>query len=144
MIQKVTRELVDDLDDSPAAATVRFGYDGRDYETELSKEHAAEFDEFLAPYLEYARRVGDGGLPDQDCDQQLRSWFGAGAVAVLARLLPAITLGAAELGPAGHIGTYDHLGGALRPTTQPQHPPPPPLPPKVLTPIDIWDIRGGL
>src|SRR5512135_1883336 len=59
--QKVVRELVDDLDGSSAAATVRFGYDGRDYEIELSEEHAAEFDEFLAPYLEHARRVGGGG-----------------------------------------------------------------------------------
>ncbi len=59
MAQKVTRELVDDLDGSPAAATVRFGYDGRDYEIELSEEHAAELDEFLALYLEHARRVGD-------------------------------------------------------------------------------------
>src|SRR5512142_3144770 len=59
--QKVTRALVDDLDGSPAAATVRFGYNGRDYEIELSEEHAQELDEFLAPYLEHARRVGDGG-----------------------------------------------------------------------------------
>ncbi len=55
MAQKVTRELVDDLDGSPAVATVRFGYAGRDYEIELSEEHAAELEEFLAPYLEHAR-----------------------------------------------------------------------------------------
>ena len=59
--QKVTRALVDDLDGSPAVATVRFGYDGRGYEIELNEEHAAELDEFLAPYLEHARRVGGGG-----------------------------------------------------------------------------------
>src|SRR5512135_1015785 len=52
--QKVTRKLVDDLDGSPAVATVRFGYDGHDYEIELSEAHAAELDEFLAPYLEHA------------------------------------------------------------------------------------------
>ncbi len=34
--QKVTRELVDDLDGSPAVQTVRFGYNGRDYEINLS------------------------------------------------------------------------------------------------------------
>ncbi len=61
MAQKVTRELVDDLDGSPAAATVRFGYDSRNYEIELNEAHAAELDEFFAPYLEHARRVGDGG-----------------------------------------------------------------------------------
>ncbi len=83
VIQKVTRELVDDLDDSPAAATVRFGYDGRDYEIDLNEEHAAELDEFLAPYLEHARRVGDGGrasrrrrLPGQPREdtQAIRRW----------------------------------------------------------------------
>src|SRR5512142_618522 len=61
MAQKVVRELVDDLDGSPAVATVRFSYDGRDYEIELSEEYAAEFDEFLTPYLEHARRVGGDG-----------------------------------------------------------------------------------
>ncbi len=61
MAQKVTQELADDLDGSPAAVTVRFGYDGQDYEIELNEEHAAELDEFLTPYLEHARQVGDGG-----------------------------------------------------------------------------------
>src|SRR5512142_1931323 len=83
--QKVTRALVDDLDGSPAAATVRFGYDGRDYEIELSEAHAAELEEFLAPYLEHARQVGDSGWaghrrlprpprqPRQDT-QAIRQW----------------------------------------------------------------------
>jgi hypothetical protein len=61
--QKVTRELVDDLDSSPAVATVRFGYDGRDYEIELSEAQAAELEEFLAPYLEHARWVGEDTGP---------------------------------------------------------------------------------
>ena len=61
MAQKVTRELVDDLDGSPAVTTVRFGYDGRNYEIELSEAHAAELEEFLAPYREHARQVSDGG-----------------------------------------------------------------------------------
>src|SRR5512143_2122588 len=61
MARRTVVELVDDLDGSPAAATVRFGYDGQDYEIALSEEHAAELDEFLAPYLEHARRISDGG-----------------------------------------------------------------------------------
>src|SRR5512143_950605 len=61
MARRTMVELVDDLDGSPAVATVRFGYDGRDYEIELSEEHAQELDELLAPYLEHARRVSDGG-----------------------------------------------------------------------------------
>jgi hypothetical protein len=55
--QKVVRQLVDDLDGSPAVATVRFGYAGRDYEIELSETHAAELENFLARYREHAREA---------------------------------------------------------------------------------------
>ena len=43
--------LVDDLDSSPADETVNFALDGRNYEIDLSKEHAAELREFLKPYM---------------------------------------------------------------------------------------------
>src|SRR5512135_2725524 len=62
MAQRVITERVDDLDGSPAVETVRFGYAGRDYEIDLSEEHAAALDEALAPYLEHARRA-NGGKP---------------------------------------------------------------------------------
>ena len=62
MVQKMLTELFDDLDGSPAVETVRFGYAGRDYEIDLSEEHAAALDEVLAPYVEHARRA-DGGKP---------------------------------------------------------------------------------
>src|SRR5512135_3102051 len=61
MARRAVVELVDDLDGTPAVQTVRFGYDDRNYEIELSEAHASELDEFLAPYLEHARRVSDGG-----------------------------------------------------------------------------------
>src|SRR5512135_2133866 len=64
MVQKVVRELVDDLDGSPAVETVRFGYAGRDYEIDLSEEHAVELDELLAPYVEHGRRV-NGAKPSR-------------------------------------------------------------------------------
>ncbi len=60
MARRTVVELVDDLDGSPAVQTVRFGYDDRNYEIELSEAHAAELDEFLAPYLEHARQISDG------------------------------------------------------------------------------------
>ena len=62
MVQKMITELFDDLDGSPAVETVRFGYAGRDYEIDLSEEHAAALDEVLAPYVEHARRA-DGVKP---------------------------------------------------------------------------------
>ncbi len=57
MVQRVITERYDDLDGSPAVETVRFGYAGRDYEIDLSEEHAATLDGALAPFIEHARRV---------------------------------------------------------------------------------------
>ena len=60
MAQKVTVELEDDLDGGPADATVRFGFDGSDYEIDLSKKNAARFRSQLEPYIEHARKAGRG------------------------------------------------------------------------------------
>jgi hypothetical protein len=62
MVQRMITERFDDLDGSPAVETVRFGYAGREYEIDLSEEHASQLDELLAPYLEHARKV-DGVKP---------------------------------------------------------------------------------
>lgn len=62
MAERVLRQLVDDLDGSPAVKTVRFAYAGRNYEIDLNEEHAAELNELLAPYLRQARRA-DGVTP---------------------------------------------------------------------------------
>ena len=61
MVQRVTTERFDDLDGSPAVETVRFGYAGREYEIDLSEEHASQLHELLAPYVEHARRADEGG-----------------------------------------------------------------------------------
>src|SRR5512143_1936666 len=57
MAQRVVTERLDDLDGSPAVETVRFGYEGREFEIDLNEEHAAALDEALAPYVEHARRA---------------------------------------------------------------------------------------
>ena len=58
MAQKVTVELEDDLTGGPAEQTVRFAFEGIDYEIDLSAKNAAAFGKQLAPYLEHARRAG--------------------------------------------------------------------------------------
>ena len=58
MAQKVTVELEDDLTGGPAEQTVRFAFEGTDYEIDLSAKNAAAFGKKLAPYLEHARRAG--------------------------------------------------------------------------------------
>jgi hypothetical protein len=58
MAQKVTIALEDDLTGGPAQQTVRFAFDGTDYEIDLSAKNAAAFGKQLAPYIEHARRAG--------------------------------------------------------------------------------------
>src|SRR5690348_4293563 len=58
MAQKVTVVLEDDLTGGPAEQTVRFTFDGTDYEIDLNAKNSAAFGKQLAPYLEHARRAG--------------------------------------------------------------------------------------
>ena len=58
MAQKVTVSLEDDLTGGPAEQTVRFAFDGTDYEIDLNAKNAAAFGKQLAPYLEHARKAG--------------------------------------------------------------------------------------
>jgi hypothetical protein len=50
--------LEDDLTGGPAKETVRFAFEGSDYEIDLNAKNAAAFRKQLAPYLEHARRAG--------------------------------------------------------------------------------------
>jgi hypothetical protein len=58
MAQKVTVTLEDDLTGGPAEQTVRFAFEGTDYEIDLNVKNAAAFGKQLAPYLEHARKAG--------------------------------------------------------------------------------------
>lgn len=52
-----TTELIDDLDGSPATATVTFSVGGAHYAIDLSDENASKFNEAIAPYVTNGRRV---------------------------------------------------------------------------------------
>jgi hypothetical protein len=82
-IQEV--RLVDDLDGGNADETVEFGYDGRNYEIDLSKENADKFREALAQFVGAARRTGSGTARrrpatgarpaiDREQNQAIRTW----------------------------------------------------------------------
>jgi hypothetical protein len=58
MAQKVTVVLEDDLTGGPAEQTVRFAFDGIDYEIDLNAKNATAFGKQLAPYIASARRSG--------------------------------------------------------------------------------------
>ncbi|MBT1610201.1 histone-like nucleoid-structuring protein Lsr2 [Curtobacterium poinsettiae] len=72
MAQKVTVQLVDDLDDSPITTgegrTVEFAFDGSSYEIDLSNDNVDKFREAISDYVAAARKVsgrrtGGGSTP---------------------------------------------------------------------------------
>jgi hypothetical protein len=62
MAQRTVIRLVDDLDETEivdgAGETVRFALDGRQYEIDLTNEHADEMRAALDRYIGAARKVG--------------------------------------------------------------------------------------
>lgn len=57
MAQKVTVQLVDDVDGTEAAETVTFGLDGTTYEIDLSNHNAKKFRQGLERFVEAARKT---------------------------------------------------------------------------------------
>lgn len=57
MARTVAVVMTDDLDGSPAAQTVMFGFDGVTYEIDLSERNRARLQQDLAPYVAAGRRV---------------------------------------------------------------------------------------
>jgi hypothetical protein len=70
--QTVKIVLIDDLDGSPAEETVQFGLDGRDYEIDLSADHARELRDGLEVYVRRARAQGPPS-PRHDATE-IRLW----------------------------------------------------------------------
>ena len=80
MAQKIHVELVDDIDQSPAAETVHFGLDGTQYQIDLSETHARELREALALYVGHARR--DGGTRKRAAGSSAASKSGPSAAEI--------------------------------------------------------------
>ena len=60
MAKRTVTTLIDDLDESEADETVKFGLDGVQYEIDLSAKNAAKLREALSPYVTVGRRIGRG------------------------------------------------------------------------------------
>ncbi len=71
--QNVTAALEDDLDGGPADETVRFGFEGADYEIDLSSKNASAFRQHLTPFTEHARGAGRGQATGQPGRQRAAS-----------------------------------------------------------------------
>ncbi|HET9186804.1 MAG TPA: Lsr2 family protein [Acidothermaceae bacterium] len=57
MAQKITYDLVDDLDGGKAVETLTFSLDDHTYEIDLGKRNADRLRAVLAPYIEAGRRM---------------------------------------------------------------------------------------
>jgi hypothetical protein len=85
VVQKVETRLVDDLDGSVAAETLRFGLEGRQYEIDLSEGNAARLRDSLAAFVTSARRVTGGRTMSQSTGRASRDREQTGAVREWAR-----------------------------------------------------------
>ena len=90
MAQKVTVVLEDDLTGGPAKQTVRFAFEGTDYEIDLNAKNAAAFGKQLAPYLEHARKAGRAqprrpGRTNRQRSGDIRAWAKEHGLAVSER-----------------------------------------------------------
>lgn len=88
MVQKVTVQLVDDLDGSVAQETVEFGLDGVSYQIDLSSVNAEKIRDMLSDFVANGRRSGLRGgkraisaaaksrsaAVDREQNQAIREW----------------------------------------------------------------------
>jgi len=58
MAQRVSIDLVDDVDQTPAVETLSFALDGVSYEIDLSSDNATRLRDGLAMWVGHARRIG--------------------------------------------------------------------------------------
>ena len=57
MARKIQTLFIDDIDGSEAVGTVRFAFDGTEYEIDLSADHSGALRTTLATYIAHARKV---------------------------------------------------------------------------------------
>jgi hypothetical protein len=83
MAQKLSVEVVDDIDGGAASQTVPFGLDGVSYDIDLSDENAAHLRDELARFVAAARRTGgrkirqaagESSAPAKENAAQIRVW----------------------------------------------------------------------
>lgn len=61
MAKRVIEELIDDLDGSPADATVPFAFEGKNYEIDLSGGNRKTFAKAMKDYIDHGRIVKGNG-----------------------------------------------------------------------------------
>lgn len=83
MTRQTITVITDDIDGTPEAETVLFGFDGKQYEIDLNEENRKRLADALRPFLDKARRAGTvsdsqrGRAPRSDRNKELgdiREW----------------------------------------------------------------------
>ena len=90
MVQRTVTTLVDDLDHREIESdgqTIRFAYQGIQYEIDLSAKNAKKLDKALAPFVAAARRVSSSGprskvLPATVDTKVVRKWAESNGIEV--------------------------------------------------------------
>jgi hypothetical protein len=92
MAQRVSVELEDDLDGGPADQTLRFGFDGSEYEIDLSAKNASTFRRQIAPYIDHARKAAGRprrraarGASSRERSGDIRAWAKDHGIAISER-----------------------------------------------------------
>ena len=83
MTRETITVITDDIDGTPEAETVLFGFEGKQYEIDLNEKNRKRLADALQPFLEKARRAGGasrsahGRAPRSDRSRELadvREW----------------------------------------------------------------------
>lgn len=94
MAQKVSVQLLDDLDGGEAVETIVFALSGQSYEIDLSEKNAAKLRKALAPFVEAGRKQGGSrrtpkriAVPSSDRPNpvDVRAWAESQGIEVAAR-----------------------------------------------------------
>ncbi|MGY6658558.1 histone-like nucleoid-structuring protein Lsr2 [Amycolatopsis sp. TRM77291] len=101
MAQKVSVQIIDDIDGGEATQTVPFALDGVTYEIDLSDDNAGALREELERFIDASRRVGGRKVKvatgqstvasgtatptDRERNQQVRAWASANGYAIAER-----------------------------------------------------------
>ena len=58
MARETIINLIDDIDGSKADVTIKYSFDGANYEVDLTDDHAEDFREHMQEWLDRSRRIG--------------------------------------------------------------------------------------
>ncbi len=89
MATKTTITLEDDLEGGPAEETVRFRLGTTEYEIDLNTPNADWFRGLMAPFVDHARKVGQGQrlrpvrpVADRQHSAEVRAWAKEHGIAI--------------------------------------------------------------